>query len=193
MRTKLRVSFALLPVAGAGAVAGVVALSSSGAPSAPRPDQVTALAPAAAPTAAPANGKDPEESTVPPKAAHVGAPAAGGRMTDADGDTVYTFSSDKPGVSTCTGACSKTWIPVRSPSGKPQPSNGLPASALGSMQRPDGSQQVTLYRMPLYYYAADNGPGAATGQGRSAFGGTWTADAPPAPPSKGSAPASPTK
>jgi hypothetical protein len=82
---------------------------------------------------------------------------------------------------------------VRSLGGKPQPGGGLPASALGSIQRPDGSDQVTLYGLPLYYYAGDSGPGAAAGQGRGAFGGTWTADAPPAPPTKSHTPASPTK
>jgi predicted lipoprotein with Yx(FWY)xxD motif len=116
-------------------------------------------------------------------------------MTDANGTAVYTFSGDKPGVSTCTGACAKTWIPVRSPGGKPQPGTGQTQSALGNIQRPDGSQQVTLNGLPLYYYAGDTAAGSAAGQGTSSFGGTWTAVAPPAAPSKtnATAPASPTK
>jgi predicted lipoprotein with Yx(FWY)xxD motif len=183
-----------VPVAGVGIVLGIAVAAHSSGPASPANDPTSpmvladqAAAPATSPLAPNSPGPDPEENSTRPAPAHV--KTSGGRMSDANGATVYTFSGDKPGVSNCTGACAKTWLPVRSPGGKPQADTGLSQSALGSMQRPDGSQQVTLDGLPLYYYAGDGAPGAAAGQGKNDFGGTWTAVAPPAPSGKpGAAP-----
>ena len=184
-----------VPVAIVGVVLGVTAVAHSPflAPSQTAPTVLAdqAAAPGTPPLAPTSAGKDPEESMTRPTPAHV--KSSGGRSSDANGATVYTFSNDTPGVSTCTGACAKTWLPVRSPGGKPQADTGLSQSAIGSIQRPDGSQQVTLDGLPLYYYAGDTARGAAAGQGKNDFGGTWTAVAPPPPPVKTHTPASPTK
>jgi predicted lipoprotein with Yx(FWY)xxD motif len=181
-----------VPVAGVGVVLGMTVAAHSSGQAAPTSDPTSptvvadqAAAPGTSPLAPTSPGKDPEESSTRPAPAHV--KASGGHMSDASGATVYTFSADKPGASTCTGACAKTWLPVRSPGGKPQADAGLSQSALGSIQRPDGSQQVTLDGLPLYYYAGDGAAGAAAGQGKNDFGGTWTAVAPPAPSGKAGA------
>jgi len=47
------------------------------------------------------------------------------------------------------------------------------------MVLPDGSNQVTFRGHPIYYFTGDDRPGLAKGQGRSQFGGVWSA-VPPA-------------
>jgi predicted lipoprotein with Yx(FWY)xxD motif len=70
---------------------------------------------------------------------------------------------------------------MRSPGGKPQPGSGATNPNVGSIQRPDGSNQITFNGHPLYYYSGDTGPGQTAGQGRSAFGGQWSASPPTKP------------
>ena len=59
------------------------------------------------------------------------------------------------------------------------PSGGV--GSLGTVKRPDGTEQVTYKGMPLYTFAQDQKPGDAGGQGIKDVG-TWTAVtvAPPA-------------
>ncbi|HZM67545.1 MAG TPA: hypothetical protein VFC16_14730, partial [Nakamurella sp.] len=102
------------------------------------------------------------------------------KLVDGRGDTLYVFSLDTSGTSKCTGACSRDWRPMRSSGGKPQPGPGASAANIGSIQLPDGSDQVTFNGRPLYYYSGDTGPGQSAGHGRSAYGGQWSA----APPTK---------
>jgi len=92
-----------------------------------------------------------------------------------EGHTLYAFSEDAGGHSTCTGACEKAWPPLLVEHGEPEPSNGAGASRLGTITRADGSRQVTYAGHPLYTFGGDKQPGEASGQGSSAFGGTWTA------------------
>ena len=179
MRVRSRAGVAIAAVA-AVVVIGGIALAARPSGQAADPG-APAVAPAAQQSANP-----PEDVSAPTSSQRL-AEGTGGRMVDRDGLTVYTFSADQPGVSHCTGACSTTWSPVRSAGGKPQATGGLPISAVGSIQRADGTEQVTLYGWPLYHYAGDTAAGAATGDGRTAFGGRWSATA-PAPPA-GSAPA----
>jgi predicted lipoprotein with Yx(FWY)xxD motif len=47
------------------------------------------------------------------------------------------------------------------------------ASLVGTIQRGDGSTQVTDNRHPLYYFQGDSGPGQRNGQGVDAFGARW--------------------
>ena len=49
------------------------------------------------------------------------------------------------------------------------------AARLGTVERPDGTTQVTYAGHPLYEFTGDNNPGDASGNGTSAFGGTWSA------------------
>jgi predicted lipoprotein with Yx(FWY)xxD motif len=96
-------------------------------------------------------------------------------LADSEGHTLYAFSKDSPKASACEGACAKAWPPLLVESGEPEPSNGASAARLGTITRADGSRQVTYAGHPLYSYSGDKQPGAATGNGSSAFGGTWTA------------------
>jgi predicted lipoprotein with Yx(FWY)xxD motif len=95
-----------------------------------------------------------------------------GTVVTSDGFTVYRFANDKtaPSTSTCTGACEVKWPPVH---GDGQPAlQGIPSGLVGTVGRPDGTQQLTLNGWPLYRFAGDAKPGEAKGEG---VGGTWAA------------------
>jgi len=96
-------------------------------------------------------------------------------LVDSEGHPLYAFSGDGAGTPTCEGACAKAWPPLLDENGEPQPSNGTGAARLGTVERADGSTQVTYAGHPLYTFAGDKQPGEANGNGQSAFGGTWTA------------------
>lgn len=68
--------------------------------------------------------------------------------------TVYTFDSDSPGVSRCTGGCATTWPPLTIASGTPSGGPGV-TGQLGTITRSDGSLQVTYMGMPLYFFHSD--------------------------------------
>jgi predicted lipoprotein with Yx(FWY)xxD motif len=91
-------------------------------------------------------------------------------LVNSEGRTLYAFSGEE-----CEGACAKAWPPLLDESGEPQPSNGTAAARLGTVERRDGTTQVTYADYPLYAYGGDKAPGEANGNGESAFGGTWTA------------------
>jgi predicted lipoprotein with Yx(FWY)xxD motif len=52
------------------------------------------------------------------------------------------------------------------------------AALLGTSVRGDGATQVTYRSHPLYYYAGDDRPGDAAGQGLNQFGAKWYVLAP---------------
>ncbi len=84
-------------------------------------------------------------------------------VADTEGRTLYIFTADRDGSSTCYEECAAAWPPLTvngSPSG-----DGLEGSKLGTTQRKDGAQQVTFAGQPLYYYAPDTAPGDTKGQG----------------------------
>ena len=90
-------------------------------------------------------------------------------LIGANGMTVYLFTKDSPGTSTCAGNCATTWPPVLS-NGAPIAGTGVDAALLGTITRADGSVQVTYNSWPLYYYSKDAAAGDTTGEG---FGGYW--------------------
>ena len=90
------------------------------------------------------------------------------------GRTLYLFTKDRDGRSACSGACARFWPPLLGPR-KPTGGPGVRAALLGTTRRPDGRLQVTYNRHPLYSYALDKRAGQTSGQGSSAFRGTWYA------------------
>jgi predicted lipoprotein with Yx(FWY)xxD motif len=93
-------------------------------------------------------------------------------LTDAGGMTLYRLSGEQGGKFICTSAaCLQVWHPVTA-SGTGAPSGGV--GSLGTVKRPDGSEQVTYKAMPLYSFAQDQQPGDAKGQGLKDVG-TWNA------------------
>jgi predicted lipoprotein with Yx(FWY)xxD motif len=98
----------------------------------------------------------------------------GQTLVDADGRTLYAFTKDNGGQSTCYGDCEATW-PALTVQGSPEAGDGVEASLLATTDRDDGSTQVTYKGMPLYYFSGDQQPGDINGQG---VGGVWFTVAP---------------
>jgi len=93
-------------------------------------------------------------------------------LTDTRGMTLYSLSVEKNGKFICTSsACTQVWHPL-SASSAATPSGSV--GSLGTVKRPDGTEQVTYKGMPLYTFAQDQAPGDVKGQGFKDVG-TWTA------------------
>ena len=87
-------------------------------------------------------------------------------ITDISGRTLYVFANDAPGVSNCTDACASLWPPFTVESGTQVSGGGA-----GTIERADGTTQVTYADSPLYYFSNDTAPGDANGEG---FAGLWS-------------------
>jgi predicted lipoprotein with Yx(FWY)xxD motif len=98
----------------------------------------------------------------------------GQTLVDTEGRTLYAFTKDKGGQSTCYGDCAATW-PALTVQGDPAAGDGAQASLLATTDRDDGSAQVTYKGMPLYLFSGDQQPGDTNGQG---VGGVWFAVTP---------------
>jgi len=96
----------------------------------------------------------------------------GQTLVDGQGRTLYLFEADKVGKSECNGACASAWPPYVTNSAL-HPGTGVTGALLGTSIRGDGATQVTFHGHPLYYYAGDNRPGDAAGQGLTQFGAKW--------------------
>jgi predicted lipoprotein with Yx(FWY)xxD motif len=90
-------------------------------------------------------------------------------LTDGAGRTLYVFTEDEPGRSTCTGPCLTLW-PRYTPAAVVAGAR-VEAGKLGTIEV-DGARQLTVGGMPLYHYAADRSPGDTNGHG---VGGNWFA------------------
>lgn len=95
--------------------------------------------------------------------------ALGSFLTDANGMTLYLYTNDTPGTSTCYDACATNWPPVLT-NGTPVAGMGVDAAMLGTITRTDGTTQVSYNSWPLNYYAKDTKAGDTTGEG---VGGIW--------------------
>jgi predicted lipoprotein with Yx(FWY)xxD motif len=95
-------------------------------------------------------------------------------LVESKGLTLYDFHKDEGGMSSCYGACAEAWPPLLT-TGAPQPGNGASASMLGTVERKDGTMQVTYAGHPLYTFVEDEKPGESNGNDVKAFGGQWYA------------------
>lgn len=86
-------------------------------------------------------------------------------VTDDHGMTLYRYDMDQPDPSkwTCSGACTKTWLPVIV--GDSVETSGVERKLLGTVHR-SGLKQLTLAGWPLYRYIGDTEAGQANGQGK---------------------------
>jgi predicted lipoprotein with Yx(FWY)xxD motif len=104
-------------------------------------------------------------------------PVYGEYLVDNAGRPLYLFKKNEHEISQpdqveCKDACATAWPPLMTsaaPSAVP-PVNG---TLLATVERPEGSSQVTYNGWPLYRYAKDGGPERVTGQGVEDFGGKW--------------------
>lgn len=86
-------------------------------------------------------------------------------LVDGDGKTLYLFTPDEGGDSSCYDACAANWPPLI---GSVSAGEGVDGSMLGETERTDGSTQATYGGWPLYYFAGDASPGDTSGQGVNA-------------------------
>jgi predicted lipoprotein with Yx(FWY)xxD motif len=141
------------------AVAAACGSSSASTKAAPRSTAPKATAPPAPPAVAVANS------------------SLGNILVDSQGRTAYMFGADSGTTSACTGACATAWPPVQA-IGTPTAGSGANTALVGTTSRSDGTSQVTYNGHPLYTFSGDQQPGDTNGQGRVAFGGTWSALSP---------------
>jgi predicted lipoprotein with Yx(FWY)xxD motif len=105
----------------------------------------------------------------------VGSAAGVGKvLVDSKGMTLYYFEKDKKGSgkSQCEGACASAWPPLTT-SGAAKAMSGVNASMTGTIERPDGTTQVTYAGWPLYTFVEDKKPGEDNGTDSKAFGASW--------------------
>jgi predicted lipoprotein with Yx(FWY)xxD motif len=95
---------------------------------------------------------------------------AGTSLVGPDGLTLYVFTNDTDGTSTCNDDCAAAWPPFEVGTGATLEAGDGVSGELSTTERDDGATQVTYEGMPLYFYASDSEPGDATGEG---VGGVW--------------------
>lgn len=89
-------------------------------------------------------------------------------LTTADGLTVYGFTNDSGGTSSCEDGCIDAWPPVTVDSADVP--EGLDAAVFSVTERSDGTFQLVAGDWPLYTFAGDAAAGDVNGQGQ---GGVW--------------------
>jgi predicted lipoprotein with Yx(FWY)xxD motif len=95
----------------------------------------------------------------------------GNILVGPNGLTLYGFTNDVDGQSSCSGTCAEAWPPLTvDPNWTVGP--GLDNAVFNTVAREDGTQQLVAGRWPLYYFSGDSAPGDVNGQGS---GGVWFA------------------
>lgn len=113
-----------------------------------------------------------EEATEEPSGASVALATTdlGDVLVGPDGLTLYLFTNDEAGVSNCVDSCADNWPALTVEAGsEPVAGDGV-TGTLAVIERADGSMQVTINDVPLYYFAGDSAAGDTNGQG---VGGIW--------------------
>jgi predicted lipoprotein with Yx(FWY)xxD motif len=144
-------------------VAALAALASCGNDDSGAPDAAATEPTASAPDTSAASAV---ANPVAVKAVDTG---LGKILAGANGMTLYAFTNDRHGRSTCEGVCAEQWPPAVVPEGwtiGPE----LDAGVFATYNRSDGTTQLVAGKYPLYYYAGDAAPGDTTGQGS---GNVW--------------------
>jgi predicted lipoprotein with Yx(FWY)xxD motif len=104
---------------------------------------------------------------------------AGEVLVDAQGRALYTNDQEQGREIVCTDECLSFWLPA---TGQPTSDDSKVQEEVGTIKRPDGSEQITYKGQPLYSFVEDN-PRQVTGDGvADSFGGTrfvWTVAASP--------------
>src|SRR5690606_8599629 len=92
-------------------------------------------------------------------------------LTDGAGRSLYMLITEPEGQSTCYDACAEAWPPFLATEGAtPQAAGGadqVRTDRIGTLERTDGTRQVTYGGRALYYYREDRAAGDRTGQDRT--------------------------
>jgi len=121
-------------------------------------------------TAVPATEAPVEGDAIPVGGSSVGVTdsVVGPILVDANGMTLYMFTKDVDGESTCAGECLTNW-PVAAIDGEPDVGD-LDATLFSTVASTDGATMLKVGDWPLYTFAGDAAPGDINGQG---VGGVW--------------------
>jgi predicted lipoprotein with Yx(FWY)xxD motif len=99
------------------------------------------------------------------QALHVASKAkVGPVLVDAQGRTLYHYTPDHRGKSTCTGGCAAAWPPATVSGSAALAATGVKGSVT-TTTRADGAKQLTFDGMPLYRFSGDRAASDAKGQG----------------------------
>ncbi|HVV24406.1 MAG TPA: hypothetical protein VHF06_33545 [Pseudonocardiaceae bacterium] len=95
-------------------------------------------------------------------------------LVDQAGAALYTNDQEAGASLRCvSAACTAIWAPLTVPAGHQPTAASTVGGTIGTVQRPDGSHQVTLDGKPLYTFSFDHGAGRVTGNGtQDSFSGT---------------------
>ena len=98
-------------------------------------------------------------------------------VVDQDGFTLYRFDEDSadPPEATCVDDCAEDWPPFVVDRTATLRISGVEDAAVGLVERPDGTTQLTINGRAVYRFSGDTEPGATEGQG---MGGAWYAVTP---------------
>jgi len=171
-----RASAVLLAVTGgtliAACGAGSHAASSGHTAPAHTSTRATTRTSAGASGAADASAPDPAGHRRMPARLLVRRTVLGRIIVDGHGRTLYMFSRDRMGTSTCRAMCARFWPPDFT-AGRPTGGPGVSRALLGVSRAADGRRVVTYHGHPLYRFLRGTRPGLVTGEGVTAFGGRW--------------------
>jgi predicted lipoprotein with Yx(FWY)xxD motif len=147
-----------------GAGEGPSATASSGSPSGESPSGES-------PSSPPAGSSETASAGGPGVVIRTGGSAYGRMLFDGRQQAIYLFDREGGTRPRCYGECAEAWPPVLA-DGEPQARGAVRAGLLGTVERRDGSVQVTYGGHPLYYYAHE-GPGQVLCHDIVEYGGTW--------------------
>ncbi|THV33519.1 COG4315 family predicted lipoprotein [Glycomyces buryatensis] len=85
-------------------------------------------------------------------------------VVDGAGMSLYLFTADTAGTSTCYDTCESQWPPLLTEGDPAIEGDDLDDGLVGTTGRNDGKTQVTYGGHPLYYWASDVAPGDVGGQ-----------------------------
>jgi len=105
----------------------------------------------------------------------VPSPELGPVLAGPTGMTLYQYSNDEPGVSNCVDQCAENWPPLTVESADDLIGGQNLPGEWGTIERTDGTLQVTYNGWPLYYWKDDAAIGDTTGEG---VGDSWYTIAP---------------
>ena len=88
----------------------------------------------------------------------------GDTLVDGKGLTLYMFDADSAGTPTCVDVCATAWPPL-TVTGASVLGDGLDKTLFATVDRPDGTKQVTVAGHPLYHFSGDMKAGDTNGQG----------------------------
>ena len=108
---------------------------------------------------------DPQQVVYPQRNAELGHILVG-----TDGLTLYRFAPDEMGESTCYDQCAENWPPLLADDMENVQGDPRIQANLGTVERIDGTYQVTYNSWPLYYFVQDEARGDIVGEGR---GDNW--------------------